>query len=377
MMAQSEDDALSFLHPRQTEVLAGHEKAEKTFLDALESKRMHHAWLITGPRGIGKATLAYRMARHLLRKNAAGGSDMGPSLFGDAPLATTLDMASDHPVFTRVSANSHGNLMTVERGWDERKKALRGEIVIDDVRKVHSFFTRTASEDGWRICIIDSSDEMNRNAANALLKILEEPPENGLLLLISHSPGRLLPTIRSRCRTLSLAPLTDQAVADVLQKRFPDLSAQDMAAIAVLAEGAPGRALDLAQHEGLTLYRLMVSALSRMPGFDIPDAHSLAGKLSLKAADHKYRIFTALLLNWLERLVRSKARGLGMAEIVSNETEICNRFTSALPLDRQGELWEKMSRLLEQADRAHLDKKQVILRLLAMMDAAFRGQLSA
>lgn len=377
-MAKSATGDVRESHPRFTVDLHGHQQAETAFLNAVSSRRMHHAWLITGPRGVGKTTLAYRMARHLLRDDGSNRNVDAPSLFGEteSPVAS-LEMAEDDPVFSRVAAGGHGNLLIVERGWDERKKAMRGAIIIDDVRKVHGFFTRTASEAGWRICIVDSCDEMNINAANALLKILEEPPEDSLLLLVSHAPGRLLPTIRSRCRTLPLTPLSDDEVMEVLNRRCPDLDKGDIAAIASLAEGAPGRALELARQDGLALYQTLLSLLQQMPGLNIPQAHALAGKMGLKSADDSYRIFAALLLEWVERMVRSSASGHVLYEVVPGEKDIRDRFAKALPLDRWGELWEKMNRLLAQADMAHLDKKQVILALLTMLDTASSGHMPA
>lgn len=377
-MTTAKTDADLKIHPRFSVALQGHEQAEIAFLNTLASGRMHHAWLITGPRGIGKASLAYRMARYLLRKQNLPASAATPSLFEEAedPVAS-LAMAEDDPVFSRIAAGGHGNLLVVERGWDERRKTMRGAIVIDDIRQIHGFFTRTASESGWRICIIDSCDEMNTSAANALLKILEEPPENALLLLVSHAPGRLLPTIRSRCRTLPLAPLSTSDVVAVLTDHHRDLAPADVAAIASLADGAPGRALELVRYDGLDIYRILITLLQQMPGLDIPQAHALAGRLGLKSADDSYRIFIALLQEWVERLIRSSASGQTFLEIVPGEKNVRDKFAQALPLDHWGELWEKISRLLAQADTAHLDKKQVILSLLTMLDTASSGHMPA
>ena len=191
-------DEIPWPEPRRNPDLIGHETAEQALIDSAASGRMPHAWLICGPEGIGKATLAYRFARYLL----AGPQPAG--LFGAGE--TGLYVAPDHPVFRRVAAKGHADLMTVELGADPKTGRMRGEIVVDDVRAVSEFMHMTPAEGGFRVVIVDIVDAMNRNAANALLKILEEPPPQALLLLVCHAPGRVLATIRSRCRKLVLRP---------------------------------------------------------------------------------------------------------------------------------------------------------------------------
>ena len=187
-------------HPRMAPKVVGHHVAEQTFLDAFNSDRLHHAWMITGPKGIGKATLAWRMARFLL---ATPKDDGG--LFGTSDKPRSLDVSGDLPVNARINALSEPRLCLIRRPWDAKSERLRAEITVDEVRKLRSFFGLSAPDGGHRVVIVDCADEMNVNAANALLKVLEEPPVNTTLFLISHQPTRLLPTIRSRCRTLRCA----------------------------------------------------------------------------------------------------------------------------------------------------------------------------
>ena len=156
-------------------------------LDALRAGRMHHAWLITGPEGVGKATLAYRFARRLL----AG-----------QPAEESLRLDQAHPVFRRVAAASHADLLTVERVYDDRRKRMKTQFAVDDIRRINGFMSLTPAEGGWRVAIIDGAEELNQASANALLKVLEEPPPGAILLLVCSAVGRLLPTIRSRCRRL-------------------------------------------------------------------------------------------------------------------------------------------------------------------------------
>lgn len=363
------------LHPRLTAGLFGHRAAERAMLDALASGRLHHAWLIAGQRGVGKATLAWRFARHVLARGS--GEDAGASLFGDAAPPETLAMAPDHPVFRRVAARGHGNLMALEAGGDDGGKTSGRDIPVDEIRRLHGFFSRTAAEPGMRIAIVDSADEMNRNAANALLKLLEEPPAGGLLLLISHAPGSLLPTVRSRCRTLTLTPLTAGEMTDCLEHRLPELDAAERAALATLAPGSPGRAILLAREGGLELYRELLAMLATMPGLDIAAAHRLAGKLAPQAAVGRYTMFVELLRDWLARMVRAMAAGETAAEAFPGEAEAARRVLSATALDRQVELWEKTGRLVDRARAVHLDRKQVVLDVLGMLDAAARGRPAA
>ena len=194
--------------PRENPFLLGQDTAEGMLARAIGSGRMHHAWLITGPQGVGKATLAYRFARHLL---AGGHGENG------------LAMETSHPTFRRVAANTHADLLTVEREWDEKKKKLRGEIVIDTVREVSGFLRLTPAEGGWRVVVVDGAEDINRNAANALLKVLEEPPPRAVLILVCSAAGRLLPTIRSRCRRLRLGKLDDPTMHSLMGRYVPEM----------------------------------------------------------------------------------------------------------------------------------------------------------
>lgn len=354
-------------HPRNTPDLLGHAQAEREFLDAWNSGRLAHAWLLTGPKGIGKATLAYRIARFVL----AGGGE-GGGLFGERP--QTLAIAADHPVVQQVSAQGHRDLKVVERGFvDDKKGKLRSEIVIDDVRKVGDLFHQTA-DSGWRVVLIDAADEMNRNAANAVLKILEEPPRNALILLVAHSPGRLLPTIRSRCRRLVLNPLPTATICQMMAVYRPDLSDVEVTALANLAEGSLGKALALAQEGGLDLYRELIGLLSTLPRLDVPALHAFAERVGRTDTDTAWRTVTELMTWWLARLIRAGGRqGRGMVEVVPGEAELMGRLLSAADLDRWLELWEKISSLFVRADAVNLDRKQTLLTALLALERLSRA----
>ncbi|MGE5546504.1 MAG: DNA polymerase III subunit delta' [Solirubrobacterales bacterium] len=342
--------------PRANPELIGHAPAERTFLDAWTSGRLAHAWLLVGPKGIGKATLAYRIARFVLSGGGEGGG-----LFGGGP--ESLALSVDHPVFRRVASGGHADLKVVERGWsDDKKTKLRNEIVIDDVRGIGQFLSLTPAEGGWRVVIIDAADEMNRNAANAVLKVLEEPPRNSLMLLVSHSPGRLLPTIRSRCRRLTCKPLDEATVAALLERWQPGLPPADVTALARLGEGSLGKALALAEEGGLDLYREVIDLMAGLPRLDVPKLHAFSDRVARSDADAAWRTVTELLGWWLARLVRAGGRDArGMAEVVPGEAALMGRMLAGAGLEQWLGVWEKITALFARADAVNLDRKQAVI----------------
>jgi len=352
------------MHPSQTDTLIGQDQAEAVFLDAFNENRLHHAWLLTGSKGIGKASFAYRAARFMLAGGGlgVGGSDDG--LFGDVMPAEsyqTLDVDGGHPIVSRIKAGGHGDLLTVNRTENPKTGKMRADIVIDDVRRVISFFNQTSTEGGWRIAIIDAVDELNVNAANALLKVLEEPPEKALLLLVAHSPGRLLPTIRSRCRQLPLSRLTSAQIIELLSRNAADISGADARILAGLSNGAAGRALELAAVDGLKVYNEVLGLLGGLPRVDIPALHSFADSVSGVKVDARYRIFVSIFRDILDRLVRFAATGKPMIPELDRENAIFARLSGTRRLDQWLDLCEKISETFNRADAVNLDKKQVLL----------------
>ena len=346
--------------PRKNPELIGHDAAEAALLEAWRSGRLAHGWLLNGPPGIGKATLAYRFARFVL---AGGGED----LFGDA--APGMDMDPRDAVFRRIAAGGHADLMAVEKSYDIKKKRMRDEIVVADVRAIAPFMRLTSAEGGWRVVVIDSADEMNQNAANALLKILEEPPDNVLLLLVSHSPSRLLPTIRSRCRGLAMQALAEDQVESLLSRHRPRLTAGEAASLARLAEGSPGRALRLADAGGLALYGDMVELLGNP---DVAALHGLADRVARPAARDAYGVLMELLSQWLNRLVRLGATGgeiAGMG-VIEGEGAVIERLLARASLEQWIEVWEKIARLVADVERVNLDRKQVVITAFCALEAA-------
>lgn len=347
--------------------LLGHESAEKTMLAAHEGGRLHHAWLMAGPRGIGKATLAWRFARFLLcgsREQGLFGGGAGPG----------LDVAGDAPGRSLVAARSHPDLFHLRRTLNPDTGRMRAEIAVDDVRDLGAFMHMTPAMGQWRVAIVDSADEMNRNSANAVLKILEEPPPNAVLLIVAHAPGRLLPTIRSRCRRLALHPLGDDVVERLLGDYAPAVQAEERVALARLAEGSIGRALELAGAGSLELYSEMVSVLATLPDLDMVRLHGFAERFARRGeeANAAWRSLTYLFDGWLKGLARQWAVGGEAAPVVPAERGLQARLLAAASLDRWIVAWEKAAELLSGADRVNLDRKQTVLGSFLALQSAMR-----
>lgn len=364
-------------HPREVSHLVGQEEAQVEMARAFASGRCPHAWLITGPQGIGKATLAYRFARYVLKNGTGEGGevDAGPGLFGDElPAAPPSDLGVDpeDPVFRRVANGSHADLFVVERAFDEKRGRYRTEIVIDDVRGIGSFFGMTSGEGGWRVVIVDSADEMNRNAANALLKVLEEPPARCLLLLVSHNPGRLLPTIRSRCRQLVCKPLDDATLGAEIAKSIDNLSEENAARLARLAEGSLGRAHALSGEGGLELFDSLINLLAGLPRLDGTRLQSFTDKFARSGQEAAFQTLTELLAGFLNRLIVATSGG-GTRATDGREAELINRLSETANLERWLAVWDNSRHLFDRTTAVNLDRKQVLLTVFLDVEAAARG----
>ena len=321
-------------HPRFQTRLIGHESAEDHLLTAYRTGKLHHAWMFTGPQGIGKATLAYRFAKFLF----ANPDPSSPTVDS----ATDLSIDSDNISAKRVMARGHSDLLVLQRELNPKTKKLRPQISVDDARKTGNFFAKTAGEGGWRICIIDAADEMNANAANAVLKILEEPPQRCIFLVISHAPGRLLPTIRSRCLKLELNPLQDNQVKEVLSNGMlqVEVNDTDLAALVTLSKGSPGRARDLATSIGARQFLMFEKLAEHGNGFDTGALLKLTEEFSKRGAEEQFNIFAGLLSNWLGERARFAATNNNiisanaLAQCHSNFSDAIGQ-TNALNLDRR------------------------------------------
>lgn len=272
---------------------AGVEGALRAMLDA---GGLSNGWLIAGPRGAGKATLAYRLARALLDPES-----LGPS---------GLDMAPDARGFRLIAARGHPDLFVAEKLFDDKNDRYATEITVETIRELSSFLSKTAGQGGWRVAVVDTADDLNRNAANALLKSLEEPPQKSVILLLSDQPGRLLPTIRSRCRRIDLKPVPDEEIKALLTSEV-GLDAAAARAVAGIAKGRPGHALTLAAGEGteaaaLAEEFLKLSLAGRESGV-------VSAAFSGKSGAGKFEVFVEILLQNVADAARAAARGGGKA----------------------------------------------------------------
>ena len=333
-------------HPRATSALFGHREAELTLLNSYRSGRIPHAWLIGGAQGIGKATLAYRMARFVLAHRDPGAAGVQH--------AETLAVDPSHPAARHVAADAHGSLLTLERTLND-KGVLRTMITVDETRETISFFGSTAAVEGWRICIVDTVDEMNPNASNALLKILEEPPQQSLFLLVSHAPARVLPTILSRCRKLLLRPLaTDDVIrAAALAAGKP---ADDPALLeaADAAEGSVARALTLLGGDAIKLHQKTAALLATLPRVDPRELHALGDALG--GSD---RVALAAFMDSVDRWVGERLRG--------------DDANANLPrLARLAEVWEKINRAARDTESYNLERKPLVFSVFGLLAEATR-----
>jgi DNA polymerase-3 subunit delta' len=328
--------------PRETPFLIGHDAAEAAILEAMRGGRLHHAWLLTGPEGIGKATLAYRFARRLL----AGGS-------------ASLEMAPEAPVFRRVAAGTHADLLTVEREWDEKRRRLKKQIAAETARAIPPFLHLTPAEGGWRVVIVDGAEDLNAQSANALLKVLEEPPRRAVLILVCSAAGRLLPTLRSRCRHLKLAPLPDLALSRVLARALPGMGEAERAGLIRLAAGSPGRALALAEEDGLRIAAMVDEVLAAGSDISLLRGYEMSDALREQAA---FGIFMDLLRRGIAEAVGAAVRGTG--------TAVQARFLADRPAWGWAELEGALARLQDETERANMDRRQAVIAGLALLRAA-------
>lgn len=364
--ALPESDRLEgFPHPRHTKTLFGHEASERLLAEEFATARMHHGWLITGREGIGKATLAYRLARHVL--NEAQDRD---------PFAQSLATPEETPATRQVRALSHPGLLVLRRTYDTKAKRFTQSIAIDEVRRLRNFLGLSGGDDAWRVVIVDTADDLNPNAANALLKSLEEPPVRTVFLLLTSEPGTLLPTIRSRCRVLDLAPLASeplrQAVRQALTASTDEVTdsqpaPSEWAVLERLSEGSVRRLLSLRGGGGIALQKRIGDLLGALPKLDWSAVHTLSDELGGTAAEQKFELFFELLLGTLSRLIRARA---GVAAAEADDVGLATRLMPEGSLATWASLWETI--VAEKADvlLLNLDRKSLIVGVFQRLAAA-------
>jgi DNA polymerase-3 subunit delta' len=333
-------------HPRTQLALFGHGDAEAAFLEGWRAGRLHHAWLIGGPEGIGKATLAYRVARFLLAARTTG-----------AGQADNLAVASDHPAARQVAALSHPNLAVLRRAPATEKKAASATIPVDAVRRAVSLFGSTAADGGYRVCIVDSAEDLTISSANALLKLVEEPPQRSVFLIVSHAPQRVLPTIRSRCRRLQLQPLSDgdlRAVIGTLGPPLADVDAAKLDRAIAGAEGSVRRAVEMLDESNQALVAEVKAMLEALPRIDERRVLALAENLARRDAESAYALMLDTLSGWVSQQLNDKAP-LGAARLAPL-VEVC----------------EKVARAARDTDVYNLDRRPLVLATFGDLAEAVR-----
>lgn len=341
--------------PQKNGFLLGQDDAQNMFLRAWQTDTLHHAWILSGPQGIGKATLAYRIARFLLWADD-----------NDKQKYSSMNVPEDSNIFQQVASGSHPDLMVLERDYTEtdKKKIIsairKGEalddnelsalkksafIRVDDVRKVSSFLTKTSFNDGWRVVIMDSADEMNRNAANALLKILEEPPAKTVLLLVSHNPSLLLPTIRSRCAKLPLHTLQSAEVSSLLRRYRPELNEKMIAALAEMSGGSIGKAVLYADNNAVGLYDDLCAILYAKKQLSVGKMLDFCAEVAGDA--EKFGIMQELIIKFLKENMPSCAD--------KEEIYAC---------------WNKARQMFADCVNVNMDKRMMLIKLLTDISKA-------
>jgi DNA polymerase-3 subunit delta' len=331
--APPESDAFAEApHPRFASRLIGHQSAEAGMLAAYREGRLAHAWLIGGREGIGKATLAWRFARFVL----ANPDPAAPAVKS----AKDLAVAPDHPAARQLAALAHPDFALVRREWNPKSKSFFTEIRVDDLRAALSMFHLSAAFGGWRVAIVDCADELNGSSANALLKMIEEPPPRALILIVAHRPGQVLATIRSRCRRLLLAPLSPAEIETTIAGLGPPWSAIDSgrrAAAAARADGSVRGALRRLDPETHDLGALIDAAIEALPNADPRAVHQLADALATRAAGESFAALSAALYGWLTARARADATLAQRRTLASlwDRIRAATRETEALNLDRR------------------------------------------
>ncbi|MBO0733260.1 MAG: DNA polymerase III subunit delta' [Methylocapsa sp.] len=341
-------------HPRETYKLFGHVRAEQELRFCLLQGRFPNAFIFGGPPGIGKATLAWRLARFLLANPEL-------ALVRDSR-RDDLFVPPDAPVSRLVAMLAHPDLVLLRREWDPEKKRHTTQIPVDAVRRAISLFQRAAGCGGYRICIVDSADDLNSASANALLKLVEEPPPRSLFLFAAHRPGRMIPTLRSRCRKIQLHPLGAADIEKVLSSLGSHYSSSDgkrrEAAIA-RAQGSIHRALRLLGDEQISLDRSLMQLLDGLPRIDWGTAHALAERIAAHNNGKDYEAALAATEEWLDAKIHLGARE--------------SRGDCSGRLVRYAEVWEKLTEAAREADIFNLDKRPLVLSLIADLASAVRA----
>ncbi len=342
----STEEVENISHPREGKECLGHEGVQTQLFELFQNERPPHALIFAGPQGIGKSCMAYQLARFLLSQE------------GSEEKASRL-----------ITSGAHPDLLSIERAIDPVKGKQKASLDVAQVRKVAPFLRRTAAEGGWRVVIVDDSDTMNRNAQNALLKILEEPPNKALLVLVTHRVGALIPTIRSRCRVVPFQPLSDEVMRQLLQKTGHDLTPDEQDTLIQLAQGSFGKAQNYYEEGALETLGKILGALERYPNWDWPAIHAWADELSRPGQEAAFQAYQELMQLVWQNLVMTKARG-GVTPGKPLDMEAFAALLQNSSLEQLSKICENLQEHFETVQRANLDKRQGVLGSFSLMKTA-------
>ncbi len=347
--------------PAYAPYVLGQDRAVNNFLKAMQSGHGGNVWMFNGPKGVGKMTLAYRLARAILHN----GSPYALT-DGDTPPACQTNML--------INAKAHPDLHVVQPLYDTKTEKFAQLIRVDAIQDVHQFCHLSAGLGGWRVCIIDSLDDMNVNGHNALLKLIEEPPAQVMIFLIVHNRGWVPDTVGSRCLRLDFTKLTPPDIETIIQYHLPAADAQARKAGANLAAGNAHKALALVGENGLALYQEMLTHIGRAQNPDSKKLHELATRLSASGAQAQFSLFAGLLQDWLARLIKARIRGEGVDIFFEEESRIISQFAAHAPAMQLLDLWQKIGDMARQTEHLNLDRKQTILEWFSLYaDIATQG----
>ena len=351
--------------PQNATLCLGHEDVEKTLLGFVNSGSVPHALIFSGQQGIGKSTMAFRLARYLLEKGTPDSAQ--DSLFGDAPAeATSLDVSAESPVFSKIASGGHPDFLYIGRPMDERKGKKKNNVDVETARKVAPFLRMTASNGGWRVVVIDDAGTMNRNAQNALLKILEEPPSNTVLILVAHRLGALIPTIKSRCRVLNFASLSQDTLDQLLMKACGDqLSADDKKKLMAFAQGSMGQCQKILDQDGIETMSNVISMLEQGE-LHWSLIHQLSDSAGRAGQEITFGHIEQALCGVISLMIAAKARGQTMVDIAP---QFSSKYMASKSIGEMVDLYDDLIAHFEQTHRGNLDKRQSILSAFQLLQA--------
>lgn len=355
-------DAEEFGHPRLSKFSVGHESIEKRLLELYNSGRMPHGLVFSGPKGIGKATLAYRLARFLFKQGITDPNQ--DNLFGAPEIPTTLEIPSTDPVFSRVASGGHSDLLTIERLYDAGKDKYKNTVEVDEIRRVAPFLRKTASEGGWRVVIVDDADTMNRNAQNALLKILEEPPANVLIILITHQAGALIPTIKSRTQTINFETLSTDTFKSLLERKVERLSTEELSTIQELSQGSFGKATQILESDGLAMTGRVLDLLENFPRHDVVAVHKFADGFG--NSEEGIELFGDITRSVFRQLAKAKAKGAPVTAFGVHKS-LMHKLMDRLSLQRILGIGDALDAHFLKLQTGNLDRRQGVITAFSLI----------